>query len=54
MDDVYQADEVFLTNTGIEILPVRQADRQVIGAGIPGPVTRRLRAFFLKTFGVSS
>ena len=54
VDDVYRADEVFLTNTRIEILPVQQADRQVIGTGTPGPVTRRLRALFLKTFGVSS
>jgi len=54
VDDVYRADEIFLTNTGIEILPVRQADRQIIGTGMPGPVTRRLRALFLKNFGVSS
>ena len=54
VDDVYRADEVFLTNTRIEILPVQQADRQVIGTGTPGLVTRRLRALFLKTFGVSS
>jgi branched-subunit amino acid aminotransferase/4-amino-4-deoxychorismate lyase len=54
VDDVYRADEVFLTNTRIEILPVQQADRQVIGTGTPGPVTRQLRALFLKTFGVSS
>ena len=52
-EDIYQADEVFLTSTGIEILPVREADKRSIGIGEPGPITRRLRAMFLKTVEVS-
>lgn len=47
-DDVYSADEVFLTNTGIEILPVQQADNHVIGDGKPGPLTQSLHCGFLK------
>jgi branched-chain amino acid aminotransferase len=46
--DIYSADEVFLTNTGIEILPVRQADNQIIGDGKPGLLTKMLHREFLK------
>lgn len=46
--DIYQADEVFITNSRVEILPVRCADDKVIGAGKPGEMTRFLHAEFLK------
>ena len=46
--DIYRADEVFLTNTGIEILPVTKADGKKIGTGIPGGTTRLLHKYFLK------
>lgn len=36
------ADEVFLTGTVIEVLPVRQIDEQMIGSGEPGKVTLQL------------
>lgn len=44
--DVYNASEAFLTNTSWEILPVCWVDGRKIGAGMPGPVTRRLRTTF--------
>lgn len=37
------ADEVFLTASTIEILPVVRVERTVIGGGAPGPVTRMLQ-----------
>lgn len=37
-----EADEVFLTSTVIEVLPVRQIDDKVIGNGKPGELTTRL------------
>ncbi len=37
------ADEVFLTNTSWEVLPVIAINARPVGAGAPGPVTRRLR-----------
>ena len=46
--DIYNADEVFLTNTGVEILPVRQASDIIIGNGKPGRLTRLLHQEFLK------
>jgi branched-chain amino acid aminotransferase len=44
---LYTADEVFLTGTAAEVTPVRSVDRIAIGAGVPGPVTRRLQRHFL-------
>lgn len=41
--DVYAADELFLTGTGAEIIPVTRVDGRVIGPGKPGPITRQLR-----------
>src|SRR5207245_10521967 len=38
--DLSTADEVLLTGTTIEVLPVVRVDGRPIGAGAPGPVTR--------------
>jgi D-alanine transaminase len=46
--DVFCAEEVFLTGTTIEILPVVRVDGRSIGAGIPGPTTQDLMARFRK------
>lgn len=42
-DEVYCADEVFLTGTAAEITPVIEVDRRRIGTGKPGPVTSLLQ-----------
>ncbi|HET6440132.1 MAG TPA: aminotransferase class IV [Anaeromyxobacter sp.] len=44
--DLYSAEEVFITSTAREVLPVTRVDRTVIGAGIPGSLTRRLQESF--------
>ena len=46
LDDVYQADEVFLVGTTIEILAVVNMDAKPIGDGCPGPVTYALQQQF--------
>jgi D-alanine transaminase len=45
-DALVRADEVFLTASTIEILPVVRIDRRVIGAGRPGSRTRALQAAY--------
>jgi branched-chain amino acid aminotransferase len=40
--EVYVADEVFLTGTGVQIEPVVEVDGRAVGSGKPGPVTTRL------------
>jgi branched-chain amino acid aminotransferase len=46
-DDMYIADEVFVTGTAAELTPVREIDNRCIGTGRPGPITQALqKAFF--------
>jgi branched-chain amino acid aminotransferase len=47
-DELYTADEVFLTGTAAEITPVREIDHRVIGNGTPGPVTTKIRETYHK------
>jgi branched-subunit amino acid aminotransferase/4-amino-4-deoxychorismate lyase len=37
------ADEAFLTNSVMEVMPLTQLDGRLIGSGEPGPLTGRLR-----------
>jgi branched-chain amino acid aminotransferase len=46
--DVYVADEIFLTGSAAEVIPVVKVDSRVIGDGKPGPVTRDLTERFHK------
>lgn len=46
-DELYCADEVFLTGTAAEITPVIEVDRRRIGKGEPGPITRRIQQAYL-------
>jgi len=41
--DLYTADEVFLTGTAAEVVPVRSVDDRTVGDGTPGPVTRKIQ-----------
>ncbi|HEY2774031.1 MAG TPA: branched-chain amino acid transaminase [Candidatus Binatia bacterium] len=46
-DEIYIADEAFLTGTAAEITPMRSLDDRTIGSGGPGPVTKKLQdAYF--------
>jgi branched-chain amino acid aminotransferase len=44
--DLYVADECFLTGTGAEVISVTKIDNRPIGAGKPGPLTRKLTEAF--------
>jgi branched-chain amino acid aminotransferase len=46
LEDIYSADEVFLTGTAAEIIPVTKIDKRRIGLGRPGEVTMRLMKEF--------
>ena len=43
---LYQADECFLTGTAAEVISVTRIDDRKIGDGKAGPVTRKLLASF--------
>ncbi|MCX8204956.1 MAG: branched-chain-amino-acid transaminase [Candidatus Nezhaarchaeota archaeon] len=44
--ELYTADEVFVTGTAAEVMPVTVVSGRVIGDGRPGPVTKRLMEEF--------
>lgn len=46
--DLYVADEMFLTGTAAEVVPVVSLDGRKIGDGKPGPITRRLLELFVE------
>ena len=45
--ELYLADEVFLTGTAAHITPVGSLDNRIIGQGVTGPITQRIRDFYL-------
>lgn len=51
INDLLAADEVFLTNSSWGVLPVVGVERESIGDGTVGPITRRLRQRWLEDFG---
>ncbi|HUU31658.1 MAG TPA: branched-chain-amino-acid transaminase [Phycisphaerae bacterium] len=44
--DLYTADECFLTGTAAEVIPVVRIDKRSVGDGRPGPITKRLAEEF--------
>jgi len=44
--ELYLADEIYLTGTAAELVPVREIDDRQVGGGKPGPVTRAVQAAF--------
>ncbi|MDX1991705.1 MAG: aminotransferase class IV [bacterium] len=46
VEDLYRADEVFITASNKQVMPVVQVDDRTIGAGVPGEMTRKVMALF--------
>jgi len=46
--ELFNAEEVFFTGTGAEIVPVREINKRAINDGKPGLITRRLMSEFAK------
>ncbi|MEA2187497.1 MAG: branched-chain amino acid aminotransferase [Solirubrobacteraceae bacterium] len=44
--ELYLADEVFMTGTAAELVPVREIDDHTIGDGVPGEVTHAVQTVF--------
>ena len=48
-DELYIADEIFLTGTAAEITPVREVDNRQIGSGKKGKITSQIQKVFFDT-----
>jgi branched-chain amino acid aminotransferase len=46
VEAIHKADECFVTNTSMEVMPVTRVDGHPIGNGIPGPLTQQLHRHF--------
>jgi len=54
-EEIYIADEAFLTGTAAEITPIREIDARVIGCGSRGPITEKIQStYFDVVFGRNS
>ena len=51
---LYLCDELFMCGTAAEITPIRSVDGRQVGAGVAGPVTRRIQDLFFGLFSGST
>ena len=47
VEAIYKADECFLTNTSMEVMPVAMVDGYPVGNGTPGTLTQELHRLFI-------
>jgi branched-chain amino acid aminotransferase len=47
-ETLYMAEEMFFTGTASEVTPIRSVDRIQVGAGVAGPVTKRIQRRFME------
>jgi branched-chain amino acid aminotransferase len=45
---LFTADEAFFTGTAMEMVPIREVNKRIIGDGKPGPITKKLMVEFHK------
>ncbi|MGE5575089.1 MAG: branched-chain-amino-acid transaminase [Ignavibacteria bacterium] len=45
---LFTADEAFFTGTAMEMVPIREVNKRIIGNGKPGPLTKKLMVEFQK------
>jgi len=46
ISDCLDADEIFLTNVIMQIMPISRVEKHTVGDGKPGPMTKRLQKYF--------
>jgi branched-chain amino acid aminotransferase len=47
-DDLYIADEAFLTGTAAEVVPIGSVDDRLVGDGRPGPITKAVQSTYFQ------
>lgn len=52
LEELKQADEVFLSGTTVEVMPIIEIENQKVGNGEPGPLTRKLQELFEKAIEI--
>ncbi len=49
-ESLYIADEIFMTGTATEVVPVKSVDRIDVGEGSRGPITKKIQSAFFGLF----
>ena len=49
INELLDADEVFVTNSGMEVMPVIRVEKRDIGSGRPGPLTQKMLTWYRAT-----
>ncbi len=47
-DDLYLADEAFLTGTAAEVVPIASVDDRAVGNGTPGPISKEIQKTYFQ------
>ena len=50
LEEAFEMDEVFLTSTTSEVMPITKIDGRIIGNGEPGPITKVCKKHFIDKF----
>jgi branched-subunit amino acid aminotransferase/4-amino-4-deoxychorismate lyase len=53
LDELFQAQEAFLTNSLIEVMPLTEVGGRPVGSGKPGLITRKLMAAYREVVNAS-
>jgi D-alanine transaminase len=48
VEQLQEADEIFLTSTTMEVMPVVRIEEKVVGEGKPGEIARKMQEALLK------
>jgi D-alanine transaminase len=48
LQELFEAEELFLTGTTVEVMPIIAVDGRKIGAGVPGSIARQLQAEYTR------
>lgn len=48
LDELEEADEVFLSSTTSEVMPIIEIEGRIVTGGVPGPITKKLQELFVQ------
>jgi D-alanine transaminase len=52
-DDLHRAEEIFITGTTTEVVPIVKLDGKPVGSGVPGPMSLRILHLYRVAAGIA-
>lgn len=53
-DELLHAQEIFISSTTAEVIPIVEIDGQPVGEGVPGEITKRVQEGFQKKLSMKA